>query len=144
MIRVIAICVFSDQGRILLAQGIDPSTGERFFRPLGGEVEFGERAADAVRREIREELALEIEAPNLTGVLENHFTYGGKASHEIVFVFDARFANPSVYASPEIPMVEAVWSGPAIWKRLDELHVGPQPVYPEGLLALLESQPASG
>jgi len=137
MIRVIAISVFRLGNKILVAEGVDPSNSERFYRPLGGEVEFGERAADALRREILEELNLTIEHPTLLGVLENHFTYNGKASHEIVFVFDAGFSDTSVYERDELPIVEAVWSGPATWKDLAELRRGSHPVYPEGLIDLL-------
>ena len=35
---------------------VDPKTGGRYARTIGGAVEFGERYEDALRREIREEL----------------------------------------------------------------------------------------
>lgn len=51
--------------RVLLEHGFDSARQERFYRPLGGAIEFGERAADAVQREIREELGAELEALRL-------------------------------------------------------------------------------
>jgi ADP-ribose pyrophosphatase YjhB (NUDIX family) len=87
--------------------GLDHVTGERFFRPLGGAVEFGEAAVDALRREIREELDDEIEHPVLLGVLENLFQFDGTPCHEIVFVFEARLVNTSVYAQPSVPFAES-------------------------------------
>lgn len=34
-IRPLAICVFSHNGRILAAEGIDPANDQVFYRPLG-------------------------------------------------------------------------------------------------------------
>lgn len=142
-IRALAIGVFRAGDRILLARGVDPESGEPFYRPLGGGVEFGERAEDALRREIAEELGAEIAAPRLLGVLENLFDYAGRPGHEIVFVFDARFADPSLYSRPAIPVTEAGtgWED-ARWISLPRLAAGPDRVVPDGLLPLLLSAAA--
>lgn len=134
-IRHLAICVFRHQGRILIAPGYDDVKQQRFFRPLGGGVKFGELAVDALRREIREELGLEFESPVQLGVLENRFEYRGRPGHEIVFVFDAAFVDASVYARPEVPIAEPGWDGPAEW--LDLRKPLSAPLYPDGLEALL-------
>ena len=42
-----------------------------FHRLLGGHVEFGESTIEAVRREILEETAAELQEPHLLGVLES-------------------------------------------------------------------------
>jgi ADP-ribose pyrophosphatase YjhB (NUDIX family) len=136
-IRVKAICVFGYGGRILVAQGFDPVKHERFFRPLGGSVEFGEGTVEALRREIREELQQEIEAPVLLGVLENRFVFGGAPGHEIVFVFDARFVNTTLYTQANVPFTESGWDGDAVW--IDPETPG-GPLYPEGLVALLKQR----
>jgi ADP-ribose pyrophosphatase YjhB (NUDIX family) len=140
MIRVLAIGVFRHGNRILVSEGIDPTTGKRFYRPLGGALEFGEWAADALRREIVEELDLAIEQPTLLGVLENHFTYDGRAGHEIVFAFDARFVDASAYERDELPFIEGTLRGTACWIDLNDLRSGSKPVYPDGLLDLLKSK----
>jgi hypothetical protein len=45
-IRPIAICLFRNGDKILVSDdGIDPSTGGAYCRPLGGSAEFGELAA---------------------------------------------------------------------------------------------------
>lgn len=110
------------------------------MRPLGGRIEFGELAADALRREIREELHAEIDRPELLGVLENLFVYLGEPNHEIVFVFDARFRDPSLFERHEIPIAEDVWLEPATWVRLSSLGSGGTPLYPNGLLELLTAR----
>lgn len=140
-IRNLAICVFHRDDRILVAKGHDDVKDEFFYRPLGGEIEFGESAEDALRREILEELGLSLMSPVLLGVLENQFVYRGRAGHEIVFVFDATFADPRVYAEAMVPLLEPGWIGPASWMNM---AVEPSaPLYPTGLFELL-SQRRSG
>lgn len=138
--RVISICVFRHGSNILVAEGFDEKKAERFFRPIGGEVELGEKTAETISREIREELGQEIHHVKRLAVLENLFQYNGQPGHEIVFVFDAEFIDKSLYEMPEIPMNEDVWIGPARWIDLNMLPDAP--LYPDGLaekLARLQS-----
>lgn len=60
MIRPRAICVFRRGDSILVSFAVDPRTGGRYARTIGGAVEFGERSENTWRREIREELGAEI------------------------------------------------------------------------------------
>ena len=140
MIRVISICVFSDNGRILVAEGVDAVKRERFARPLGGAVEPGETSRQAVVREIREELGLDVIQLRLLGVLENIFEYQGKLRHEVVFVYDGRLKDSSAYDQPELTMNEAGWDSPAKWRSLDSFDDGCRLV-PDGLTTMLR-QPA--
>jgi ADP-ribose pyrophosphatase YjhB (NUDIX family) len=133
-IRPVAVCVFRNGDRILVGPGYDSVKNEHFFRPLGGAIEFGELAVDALRREIREELRLQIENPVQLGVLENRFEYCGRPGHEIVFVFDASFADSRWYAST-VPIREPGWDGPAEW--IDLSAPLRAPLYPTGLEELL-------
>ncbi|MDW3844990.1 NUDIX domain-containing protein [Micromonospora sp. BRA006-A] len=57
---------------------------------MGGGIDFGETAEAAVRRELREELDVDLLDVRLLGVLENLFHAFGRDGHEIVFVFDCR------------------------------------------------------
>ena len=54
MIRPLAICLFSRGDQILVAEGFDPVKDETFYRPLGGAIEFGERAVQTLARELSE------------------------------------------------------------------------------------------
>lgn len=110
---------------------------ETFLRPLGGAVEFGELAVDALRREIREELHAEIVEPVQLGVLENIFMYQGQPGHEIVIVFDATFADPTHYDKDTLPIhEEEIWDGPARWVDVGEGLTFA--LYPDGLAELLQ------
>ena len=133
--RVISICVFRHGSSILVAEGFDKNKAERFFRPIGGEVELGEMATETISREVREELGQEIHDVKRLAVLENIFEYNGQPGHEIVFVFDAEFIDKTLYESSEIPINEDVWIGPARWIDLNRLPDAP--LYPDGLAELL-------
>ena len=58
-IRPIAICVFRNKNRILVAEGYDSVKDEYFYRPLGGGIEFGESSMETICREMIEEIDVE-------------------------------------------------------------------------------------
>jgi 8-oxo-dGTP pyrophosphatase MutT (NUDIX family) len=129
--------VFRHGDRILVQDCYDPTDDERFFRPLGGAIEFGEYSQDALRREIREEIGAEITGLRLLGTLENIFTFDGTPGHEIVIVYDGAFVDRRLYDQPQITGVEDNdIPFTALWCRLADL-AGPTPLYPDGLYALL-------
>ena len=137
-IRPLAICVFRRQdGSILVAPGFDSVRQQRFYRPLGGEVEFGERAEDAVRREIREEVGSEIDEVRLLGVSENIFTFLGAEGHELVWTFEAHFKDKSIYEREVVQCDEGGSAFEAHWVALDVFQRGETPFYPDGLLDVL-------
>jgi ADP-ribose pyrophosphatase YjhB (NUDIX family) len=137
-IRVLAVAVARDGDRLLVERGHDPHGDRHYYRAIGGGVEFGERAADAVRREWREEFALDLDALTPLGVLESLFTYAGRPGHEIVFAYAARVRDARALAAAELAAVDPEGlAHVAVWVPLAELAEGPVPLYPEGLLALL-------
>jgi ADP-ribose pyrophosphatase YjhB (NUDIX family) len=137
-IRPLALVLFRrDDGRVLVAPGFDSVKQQRFYRPLGGEIEFGERAEDAARREIREELGAEIDGLKLIGVFENLFTFLGRPGHELVWLFEARFREPAYYHGDELTADEGGAAFPVRWVPLDTFARGEAPLYPDGLLEAL-------
>lgn len=70
-----AACIRDEEGRVLLLRRSD---GKNLWGFPGGAIEPGERAADAVVREVREETGLDVEPVALIGV------YSGP---EYVFVY---------------------------------------------------------
>jgi len=135
--------VFRNAGRVLVSGGFDPSEGYHFYRPLGGGVEPGETSRDALVREIGEELGLEATDLRPLGVLENIFALEGELGHEIVFVYDGRFTDHSVYGRPRLDDLESKGERDGIaWRSIDFFDDNRRLV-PKGLRELLEADPGS-
>ena len=141
-IRPLAICVFRHEGRILVTEAHDPVKRQSFCRPLGGGIEFGETSAQAVTREVREEINAEVTQLKLIGTLENIFTYLGVPGHEIVQVYDGEFVDRSLYGLESIAGTESDGQAfQAVWLELEQFSVD-LPLFPEGLLDLLRAREA--
>lgn len=137
-IRVKVFCVLRRGEQLLLSFAIDPDTGVRYGRLLGGGIEPGERAVDAVRREFQEEIGAELTNVRRLGVVENIFNWQGQLHHEVIFVLAADFADRAFYDRNSFVVNEAVCDGPAEWVDLQRVLTGEVTVYPDELLPLLE------
>ncbi|KUM38654.1 NUDIX hydrolase [Pseudomonas sp. EpS/L25] len=136
-IRVLALCVLRQGDQILIRQMQDPHDGLSFCRPLGGGVEFGETSQAAVRREIREELGVELAEVRLLGTLESLFSYAGRPGHEVVLVYAAEFADRQLYERAELPGQESDGEAfLATWRSLASFDDACRLV-PEGLMELV-------
>ncbi|WP_435333584.1 NUDIX hydrolase [Haloarchaeobius sp. TZWWS8] len=137
-IRPIAVGIVRREGDEILVQRYD-GDDETFFRPLGGGLEFGERADEALMREFREELDEDVLPGERLAVLENVFEFEGEAGHEVVFVFEAHFANSDVYEREELAGVEDDGTGAftAQWEPVSRFTDGDAVLYPGGLPELL-------
>jgi ADP-ribose pyrophosphatase YjhB (NUDIX family) len=118
-------------GALLVSEGTGPA-GERFHRPLGGHVEFGEFALDTAHREFQEEIGQALADVRLRGVVENLFDWAGALQHEIVFVFTAAFADEAAYEIREQWIRDADSPSRVIWRQPDAAC----PLYPAGLADL--------
>jgi 8-oxo-dGTP pyrophosphatase MutT (NUDIX family) len=138
-IRPLAICIFRNNGKILVSEEHDPSKGETFYRPLGGGIEFGEHSTDAIHRELMEEIGAGVKDLVYLGTLENIFTFNGQPGHEIVQVYDGSLVESGLYGQKVISGHEEDVNLPmkVIWKRLDEFGPGGLILYPHGLYELL-------
>jgi ADP-ribose pyrophosphatase YjhB (NUDIX family) len=133
-IRTLALAILLHRDHLLCARGYDEVKQQTFYRPLGGGVDFGERASEAVARELREEIDRAVEAVELLAVTENIFTFNGGAGHEVCFEYVTKFA---LGAAPddlsEVVCDEHGRSFTASWLPLAEVLGGMHVVYPEGL-----------
>jgi 8-oxo-dGTP pyrophosphatase MutT (NUDIX family) len=137
-IRPIAICLFQDGERILVAEYRDAKR-RPFFRPLGGAIKFGEYGHECIIREIGEELGKEVRDLTYAGTIENLFSSGGLLGHEIVLVFRAAFIDPGMYDIDSIECQEEDGSTfVAKWKSVSTLENGECPLYPDGILDYMD------
>ena len=137
-VRPIAICVFRRDGGLFVFEGYDSAKGDHFYRPLGGAVEFGEPSDVTVRREILEEIGAEVTDLRHLGTMENIFTLEGQPGHEIVMVYEAKFADRSFYDRSRVDGHEDDGSPfKALWMPMDDFQQGRARLVPEGLLELL-------
>ena len=140
-IRPIALCIFRNNDHILVFEGYDKAKDEIFYRPLGGGIEFGERSEDAVRRELKEELNVEITNLKYMGTLENIYTFNGGSYHEVVMVYDGMLTESELYEQTLLLGKEANGDNiRAMWKSLQEFESGKFILYPPGLLNLLRAE----
>lgn len=138
-VRAIALGIFRDGERVLVQEGYDPSKRQTFYRALGGTIEFGERSQETVRRELREEIGAEVTDLDFLATLESVFTFDGLAGHEIALIYSGRLADAALYRQPVISGAEPDGTPiTAVWKPLDDFRAGRDPLYPEGLLELLD------
>jgi len=123
---------------LLVLEGYNVSRAETFYRLLGGGIEFGELAADALAREFREEIGSDLEDVRYLGTLENIYVYEGHPGHELVRVYEGRLTAQSLYERNSWEFqVEDGSSCHAVWKPLDDL--AETRLYPDGLLTLIRS-----
>lgn len=122
-IRQRAAALIQSDGRVLLHRVV----GDAFWALPGGGIEAGESAAQALARELQEELGETVEPGALACVVENFFTYGGKAYHEIGLYLQATLrpgspllAGPGPYAGVEDSRaLEFAWWGPDALQTVD-------------------------
>lgn len=139
-IRPLALCVFRRGNKIFVAEGHDKKVKKTFYRPIGGGIEFDERAMETIRREVREEIAAEVSNLVYLGTLENIFEYQGQRGHEICLIYDGAFVddfrNADDYTVVGHDDGDILFT--AMWKPLDFFREGNAPLYPDGLLELLD------
>jgi ADP-ribose pyrophosphatase YjhB (NUDIX family) len=132
-IRVLALAVVRRGDELLVHGGEDEVKGERFHRLPGGEIELGERGEEAVRRELREEIGVELAGVRYLGTVENVFTYRGEPGHEVALLFEARLAEETLYERERFPIVEP---GAEATEMSWADAAGGLPLYPTGAVEL--------
>ena len=111
VIVIVAAIIWDDEGRLLLVR----KHGTERFMQAGGKIDAGENAADALIRELHEELTLIVAPSDLEYLGRFHAPAANEAGHvvdaEIYFVsVDGAAVGAAAVASAEID--EVVWVTP--------------------------------
>lgn len=107
---------------------------EAFYRFPGGEIEFGETAAEAILREMQEEYELEVTVGALWMVNENFFAYREKSNHGVNLLHHCGLLDDTPFHElrhKEHHDIKLVWRSQSDFDRI--------PLYPQGVKAHLNS-----
>ena len=85
-------------GKFLLTS-ISDGVRDPFFTFLGGHVALGETVMEAVRREVEEEIGLQVAPSRLLYIAENFFTRGKGKLHELGYYF---LCHPVEETGPDV------------------------------------------
>jgi mutator protein MutT len=95
-----SVGVILNQNQVLIHKS--QSQKDDFWALPGGRVEFGEPANETIKREMQEELGIDVCVERLLWVVENFFDYNGKSYHELGFYFLISTTTDSdIYAQVE-------------------------------------------
>lgn len=133
-IRPLAVAIIRQGNSVLAMQCFDKTKNKTFYRLLGGGIEYGEKAEEALCRELKEELGLEITILRKLGVEESLFTFEDNLGHEIVFFFEAEFVDKEAYTKDLFFIEDEKKNDKAIWVELD----GHNLIYPAFQQFLME------
>lgn len=93
-ISAAGILLARDGSALFIRRGHEPGLGKLAF--AGGFVDAGERPEDALRREVREEVGVDLESIAYLASSPNQYTYRGVAYHVVDLIFVARITADSV------------------------------------------------
>ena len=136
MMRIAALALIRSGDDLLVERGYDSAKTERFYRLPGGTIEFGEFGADALRRELREELDVHAQVGERLATIENIFTWEGNPWHELLLVYECSL-EPGAVPDGEWRVPEGGVVHEFCWKRASDFGPHGKRLYPEELLALL-------
>ena len=105
---VVAVIV-DDDGRVLLTRRSIPPFQDLWVMP-GGKIDLGEPIVEALKREVHEEVGLEIEIEGLIDVFE-HLTPGEDNCHFVILYYRCRPLYCDVVQN-EAEVAEADWVPP--------------------------------
>jgi len=134
-VRAVTVALLADRGRMLVTELADPTTGRTAYRPPGGEIAFGERGHEAIRRTMREEFGVQLTEVRPMATLESIHRFAGRDAHELVLVYEVATADPQVWSQPRLRGRRGDVT--AIWAPVDMFRRNEAQLLPDGLLPLL-------
>mgnify|MGYP000187543820 CR=1 FL=1 len=134
-IRPIVLGIVKKDNKILVSEGYDKTKNETFYRSIGGGIEFLENSKDALKREFKEELNIDIIVNKELGTIDSHFVYNGKNGHELVYLFDITIPEESLKENYTI--LDNNIASPGEWISIDEFKSGEKIIFPQGIIEYL-------
>lgn len=134
-IRPIVLGIVRKGNKLLVSKGYDKSKKQEFYRCLGGGIEFLERSEDALIREFKEELNINIKVGKFLGICENIFNYKGKNAHELVLLYDAYIDDKDYQEKYKV--IDDESETEAVWIEINRFKDKELILYPEEIFNYL-------
>ncbi len=134
-IRPIVLGIVKNKNKILVSKGYDKVKNEVFYRSIGGGIEFLEDSKDALKREFKEELNIDINVGKFLGIAENIFTYNGKNAHELILFYDVDIKDTDYKETYHI--IDDNSESDAMWIDIDKFKNKELKIYPEQIFQYL-------
>lgn len=128
-IRPIVLGLAIKDNKLLVSEGFDNVKKQTFYRCLGGGIEFLKKSTDALKREFKEEINIDIVIKDLLGISENIFTYEGKNAHELVFYYNINILGKDY--KEEYVVTDDNGQTKAVWIDINEFKNGNKILYPQ-------------
>ena len=136
-IRAVAIAIVLYQDSILVFEGYDSTRQSDYYRPLGGEIEFGESGEQALHREFQEEIQQAICNVHYLETIENHYILHDQPGHELMRIYCADLLDPTAYTQSFEIREPGQIPQQAYFKSLEDLRHHPETLVPKGLWGIL-------
>ena len=128
-IRPIVLGLAVKDNKLLVSEGFDNVKKQTFYRCLGGGIEFLEKSTNALKREFKEEINIDIVIKDFLGISENIFTYEGKNAHELVFYYNINILDKDY--KEEYVVTDDNGQSKAVWIDINEFKNGNKILYPQ-------------
>jgi len=128
-IRPVVLGIAMDKNKILVSEGYDKIKKQTFYRCLGGGIEFLETSQEALKREYKEELDIDIIVEDFRGISENIFTYQGKKAHELILFYNIKIQEKDIKEKYHI--IDDNCEIDAYWVDVNEFKHNKKIIYPE-------------
>ena len=134
-IRPIVLGIVKKENKILVSKGYDKVKDEVFYRSIGGGIEFLEESKEALKREFKEELNIDISVGKFLGIAENIFTYNGKNAHELILFYNVNIKDKDYKEKYHI--IDDNCETDAMWIDINKFKNKELKIYPEQMFDYL-------
>lgn len=135
VIRPVVLGIAKKDNKLLVSKGYDKIKNQFFYRCLGGGIEFQETSIEALKREFKEEIDIDIEIEDYCGLAENIFTFQGKKGHELVLLYNIKIKDEDY--KEKYHMIDDDGEDEAVWVDIDVFKSKKKILYPDEIFKYL-------